>query len=514
MYNRTGVLLSERIGLAVDSPRLKTRARATSAAFLLLVLIAACAPQSSQVAFQATVPPTRNDAPVYTPTPTWTPSLTPTITPTPTETLTPTATPTLTLTPSLTPTPKPTQPLLTLTAPSNAGAPGARFPGTAPISATDGWTCHDFPCADDIAGFMRRIQVPPGFTFSHVGRFPGQPLQIAYGPDGRLYATVLENGTRDGAVYVLNADGSATRYSSDLVSPIGLAFQPGTDVLYVSGRVTLEHGGGLWRVQPDGTTEAVLTDLPCCFQIINNQPNGMVFGPDGYLYLGVGALTDQAEPPPGPRSQYATVEPLEAAILRIQPHTGAVEAFAKGIRNPYDLTFTSDGQFYATDNGLLSGNGDRLLKVNQGANYGWPFWRLRGCENCPPQTGKLDITPDMISFPPYTLPRGLVAYEGHQFPANMFDTLFVTLWNRGDNAQRVVWIDPKTVPTDETKLATYRPVPFVTGLIRPVDVAVSPDGALIVADFIYGHIWKVSYVGGESSSPESTESTSTVKTVG
>jgi hypothetical protein len=54
-----------------------------------------------------------------------------------------------------------------------------------------GWTCTDFPCEDDIEGFMRRIHVPEGYVLEHAGQFPGQPLQITYGPDGRLYADTL-----------------------------------------------------------------------------------------------------------------------------------------------------------------------------------------------------------------------------------------------------------------------------------------------------------------------------------
>ena len=41
----------------------------------------------------------------------------------------------------------------------------------------------------------------------------------------------------------------------------------------------------------------------------------------------------------------------------------------------------------------------------------------------------------------------------------------------------------------------FTPEPFVTGLIRPVDIAVAPDGALLVADYIYGHVWRAVYEG-------------------
>lgn len=469
--------------------------------------------------FQATLPAAEENAPVYTatatstetlsPTPstTFTPTLSPTLTlsptitpsETPTLTLTPTPTlsPTPTLTPTVTPTlpPSPTTELLTLTAPIPMGAPVAFTHPPAEITEPEGWSCGDFPCEDDIAGFLQRIRVPLGYAVSHVGQFPGQPMQITYGPDERLYATVLEDIDRNGAVYAFNADGSTERYSETLISPIGLAFQPGTDTLYVSARLTPQDGGGIWQVLPDGRTTNVLDTLPCCFSIIDNQPNSLTFGPDGWLYIGVGALTDHAEPQNPDRERIATFHPWEASILRIHPHRGEVEVFAQGIRNPYDITFDSDGQFYVTDNGILTGPGDRLLKVNAGGHYGWPYWRLRGCEDCPLTDRSIDIQPDLLGFPAYTLPRGLVAYTGQQFPVNIFDSVFVTLWHNTPNAQRVVRIDPDTIPTDPELRAEYVPEPFVTGLIRPVDVVMAPDGALVVADFIYGHVWKVTYTG-------------------
>ena len=221
-------------------------------ALSLFLSASACGSPATQSAFQATLPPTVSSAPVYTPTPTLTSSPTQTLTPTLTLTSSPTITPTGTQTPTLTPTITATLPLLTLTPASSDGAPNAILAQAADFSAASGWSCEDFPCEDDIAGFLERIRVPPGFTVEHVGQFPGQPLQITYGPDGRLYATVLENGTRSGAVYALNADGTSQRYSGDLISPVGLAFQPGTDVLYVAARLTPMQRGALFRLPPGG----------------------------------------------------------------------------------------------------------------------------------------------------------------------------------------------------------------------------------------------------------------------
>jgi hypothetical protein len=337
--------------------------------------------------------------------------------------------------------------------------------------------------------------VPEGYAVEHVGQFTGQPTQITYGSDGRLYAALIEDGaTRSGAIYAMDADGTVERYSEGLISPIGIAFQPGTDVLYVSARATASAGGGIWRVPSGGGAPIpVIDNLPCCYSLIDNQPNGMVFGPDGYLYIGVGALTDHGEPPNPRIANMVELVPYEASILRIQPHTGTIETIASGLRNPYDLTFDSLGQFYATDQGLVSGPGDRVLAVERGGHYGWPFWSGRGCEGCPPKRGGITVSDDLFTFPDMSIPRGLVAYTGTQFPENMFDTLFVVLWNGGENAQQVVHIDPRSLPqpTDDNP----RPLAesFMTGLIRPIDIALAPDGTLVVADFIYGHVWRVRY---------------------
>ena len=68
---------------------------------------------------------------------------------------------------------------------------------------------------------------------SHVTR------DIAFGPDGTLY---LALGSRDnisdfkpGAqVFKINADGSMSEFASGLRNPVGIAFYPGTNTLYVT----------------------------------------------------------------------------------------------------------------------------------------------------------------------------------------------------------------------------------------------------------------------------------------
>jgi glucose/arabinose dehydrogenase len=165
------------------------------------------------------------------------------------------------------------------------------------------------------------------------------------------------------------------------------------------------------------------------------------------------------------------------------------------LRNPFDVTFNSEGQFYATDQGMVTGIGDRLLAIEKGGHYGWPYYRTRGCEDCPSRPVEQEVLPDLFNFPPYSIPRGLVAYTGKQFPENLYNGLFVVLWNGSVHAQRIVLFTALNIA--QAAGSGQPPVgePFVTGLIRPIDVTVAPDGSLMVADFIYGHIWRVSYEG-------------------
>lgn len=373
-----------------------------------------------------------------------------------------------------------------------AAPPPPITPQPAPLRATAGWSCEDFPCEGDLDGWLKRIGVPPGFAVEYAGDFPGQPMHITFGPDARLYATVLENGTRNGAIYALNADGTAEKISQSFISPVGLAFQPETGALFVTSRVTETAGGALWRLNVEtGETTLIRGDLPCCRTVIDQQPEGIAFGADGFLYIGVGGLTDRGEPTQPERYRYATPQPLEAAILRVNPETGAAEVYAGGLRDPYDIAFDLNGAMYATDNGTAGGLGDRVLSITQGAHYGWPFYRSRGCEDCPPTDYSLPLQPDLLPLPAYTLPRGLTVYQGENYPANYAGSVFVTFWNGTAGGQRVVRLEPSSIPTDTDALTAFTPEPFITGLIRPVDVAVSPDGELWVADFIYGQVWRV-----------------------
>ncbi|MDP6417213.1 MAG: hypothetical protein QGG54_19595, partial [Gammaproteobacteria bacterium] len=104
----------------------------------------------------------------------------------------------------------------------------------ASVPTPSGISCGDYPCDDDIGGWLNRIQLPAGFMALYVASMPAgeQPTSISVGPGGRLFAAAM-----GGAIYVFAHDGTPSVYAEGLHLPTGIAFRPGTDEMFVASRV-------------------------------------------------------------------------------------------------------------------------------------------------------------------------------------------------------------------------------------------------------------------------------------
>jgi sugar lactone lactonase YvrE len=341
-------------------------------------------------------------------------------------------------------------------------------------------TCSDkYPCNDDFDGWVERMRVPEGFAVDVYGRIDGQPNVLTFGPDGLLYI-----GTMSGEIFTMDADGKTELYVDGFIAPAGLAFQPGTDRLYVSSRVVDQNEGGEAQVAvvEEGEVRPLITGLPCCY-VAMHSANGIDFGPDGYGYVAVGARADHGEILSGPQmGEQDVLHPLEASILRFSPDGTVVEPYARGFRNAYDIAWDGDGRLYATDNMPDFGPPEEFNKVVAGGEHGYPWY---DCEVCFAAPEGVEIVPPIYEFVAHSAPTGVTAYLDDAFPG-FYNSLFVTLWSAFEGAQKVVWF----APGGEGDVSD-----FATGFAAPIDLTVGPDGALYVADWATGLIFRIWYEG-------------------
>ena len=140
------------------------------------------------------------------------------------------------------------------------------------------------------------------------------------------------------------------------------------------------------------TPEKILLTIA---QPFSNHNGGMVeFGPDGFLYIGMGDGGSANDP--GNRAQ--NIEELLGKMLRLNvdqpngtvlysspatnPYFGATpgrdEIYAPGVRNPWRWSFDRNtGQLYIGDVGQNVREWVHL--VTSGVNYGWPTWEGTRC---------------------------------------------------------------------------------------------------------------------------------------
>src|SRR2546427_6405118 len=139
------------------------------------------------------------------------------------------------------------------------------------------------------------------------------------------------------------------------------------------------------------TSETVLLLIP---QPYENHNGGMIeFGPDGYLYIGMGDGGSGNDP----QNRAQNPNMLLGKILRIDVDRGAApstnpfadgskgrrEIYAIGLRNPWRFSFDrATGQLYVGDVG--QNQREEVDIVTVGGNYGWRVFEGTRCTNLGP----------------------------------------------------------------------------------------------------------------------------------
>jgi Glucose/sorbosone dehydrogenases len=297
-----------------------------------------------------------------------------------------------------------------------------------------------------------------------------------------------------------DGDGTAelkTPFLTDLTSPFGMALIGST--LYVANAdavVAFPYQTGQTRIT---VAARKVADLPAGRN--HHWTKSLVASPDGArLYVGVGSNSNIGE-------NGLDEEVDRAAVLEIDPATGARRVYASGLRNPVGIDWNpASGALWVAVNerdelgpDLVP---DYMTSVRPGGFYGWP-WSYYGqivderVRPANPDMVARAIKPD-YALGSHTASLGLAFSQGSLLPERFRSGAFVGQhgsWNRKPpNGYQVIFVPFAGAMPDGM------PIPVLTGFLdeegramgRPVGVAFDGRGALLVADDVGNVIWRVS----------------------
>ncbi len=298
-----------------------------------------------------------------------------------------------------------------------------------------------------------------------------------------------------------NGDGVAetkTVFLKGLNSPFGMALVG--NALYVANTDSIErfpYRDGETAISAPGQK---VIDLPAG-TINHHWTKNVIASADGaHLYVTVGSNSNIGENGLAP-------EQGRALILDVDPKTGRSSVFASGLRNPNGMAWQphSGALWVAVNERDELGDDlvpDYMTAVREGAFYGWPYsyYGSHIDERVQPQRPDLvrsAVVPD-YALGSHTASLGLVFYTGAALPARYRGGAFIGQhgsWNRRPAiGYKVIFVPfANGQPSGE-------PEDILTGFLdkdghargRPVGVATSASGDLLVADDVGNRVWRVS----------------------
>jgi glucose/arabinose dehydrogenase len=351
--------------------------------------------------------------------------------------------------------------------------------------------------------------------FSRIARNLSKPVFITHSGDdnGRLFIVekggrirVIRQGTLRGTPF-LNLSAKVSTGSEQGL--LGLAFHPdyGTN-----GRFYVNYtdtNGDTVIAEYHRSTDANIADptgrvLLKIGQPYSNHNGGMLaFGPDGYLYIGMGDGGSSGDP--GNRAQ--SVNTLLGKILRIDvdaqaggkqyaipagnPYvgkTGLDEIWSFGLRNPWRFSFDRrTGDLWIGDVGQNRYEEiDRSPAVDgvdagKGLNYGWRVVEGNACFIPSSGCNKAGKVPPMAVYSHSSgcSVTGGYVYRGLAYRGLVGGYLF------GDFCSGRVWALRAHGP------ASQAPVQMADTNLSISSFGEGPDGTIYVTDFGSGDIWAI-----------------------
>ncbi|MDC0186174.1 PQQ-dependent sugar dehydrogenase [Gammaproteobacteria bacterium] len=330
------------------------------------------------------------------------------------------------------------------------------------------------------------IKLPDGFHIS---------VLTSETPDARSMAlgnnTLFVSTRREGKIYAVTNyldQPKVTVIVDNLYMPNGIAFKNGD--LYVAEIHRLLKFENIESNIDDAKYTIISDEFP------TDQHHGwryITFGPDEKLYIPIGSPCNYCD------------EPDYGVITRVNKDGSNKTIVARGMRNTVGITFhPKTNELWFTDNGRDMLGDDippgELNRVSyNGQHFGFPFCHGKNIKD--PILGNLgsceESTGPVQELDAHVAPLGLKFYTGSQFPNEYKNQIFIPehgSWNRTKKSGyriTVVKLDGNNAISYETFADGWMKDETTMG--RPVDIAITNDGSMLVSDDYNGVIYRITY---------------------
>lgn len=366
-----------------------------------------------------------------------------------------------------------------------------------PIKAPDSSNKTDIRAAKaDVK--LEKIKLPTNFKIDIWAADVPNARSMAISEEGIVFV-----GNRQGknvlALVDENGDGKADSkfiLAEGLNMPNGVAYKDGD--LYVAEVHRIIRFKDIKNNLSNPTYEVVYDQYP------TEKHHGwkfIAFGPDGMLYVPVGAPCNICDPE---EEIFASITRLDVKTPNAKP-----EVYAHGVRNTVGFDWHPvTGEMWFTDNGRdMLGDDTPDCELNRvtakGQHFGYPYWHAGTIKD--PEFGdkgkaQSEYVQPAAKLGAHTAPLGIRFYEGGMFPAEYKNQALIAKhgsWNRTKKSGYAVALEE----IDAAGNVTGEKI-FASGWLdevsqevwgRPVDVQELPDGSLLISDDMAGVIYRVTY---------------------